>query len=119
MYRFCLLLFIPLILHAGEIDGKGVICKIYGDTIGYFFETDRVFEYKFQGGNQELELSKKDKGTYQTNENSVYFGETRIDRKTLKFHKYSSFRGECKVSDNFEDFKKNLDKKSLIKGNKI
>ena len=119
MFRILIILLIPNIVSGGEIDGKGIICKVYGDTIGYFFETDRVYEYKFQGGDKELELSKKDKGLYQTNENSIYFGETRIDRKTLKFHKYSSFRGKCDVYEDFKVFSKALDKRELIKGNKI
>ena len=59
------------------------------------------------------------KGPYQTNENSIYFGETKIDRKSLQYHKYSSFRGKCNVFDDFELFSKALDKRDLIKGNKI
>ena len=106
MFKILFFVLFPGLLLAGEIDGKGVICKVYGDTIGYFFESDRVFEYKFQGGDKELELSKKDKGPYQTNENSIYFGETRIDRKSLQYHKYSSFRGKCNVFDDFELFSK-------------
>ena len=63
---FLFLVFFANFALSGEIDGKGVICKIYGDTIGYFFENDRVFEYKVQGGEKELELSKKDVGKYIT-----------------------------------------------------
>ena len=104
---------------AGEIDGKGLICKIYCDTIGYFFENDRTFEYKPTGGNEKLELSKKDIGKYYTNENSIYFGEIKVDRKTLKFQKYSSFRGDCKAFNNIESFKKNFNINALTKDNKI
>ena len=34
---------------AGEIDGKGLICKVYGDLIGYYFENNRTSEYKIIG----------------------------------------------------------------------
>tara|TARA_B100000686_G_scaffold345739_1_gene430892 strand:+ start:229 stop:591 length:363 start_codon:yes stop_codon:yes gene_type:complete len=116
---FLFLVFFANFALSGEIDGKGVICKIYGDTIGYFFENDRVFEYKVQGGEKELELSKKDVGKYITNENSINFGVTKIDRKNLKYHRYSSFRGECKPYEDFESFKKGINIKTLTKGNKI
>ena len=106
-------------LNAGEIDGNGIICSIYGDTVGFFFDNDRTFEYKLLGGNKELELSKKDIGKYFTNENSIYFGEIKVDRKTLKFQKYSSFRGSCKAYKGFDEFKKNFDIESLTEGNKI
>ena len=53
------LLFIFNYLKAGEIDGRGVVCNIYGDTIGYFFEDDRTHEYKLTGGEKKLELKKK------------------------------------------------------------
>ena len=106
-------------LKAGEIDGRGVICNIYGDTIGYFFEGDRTYEYKLSGGEKTLELSKKDIGKYFTNENYIYFGQIKIDRKSLKFQKYSSFRGECKAFKNIDEFKKGFDIDSLIEGNKI
>ena len=59
------------ILKAGEIDGRGVVCKIYGDTIGYFFEGDRTHEYKLTGGEKKLELTKKEIGKYFTNENYI------------------------------------------------
>ena len=72
-------------LKAGEIDGRGVICNIYGDTIGYFFEGDRTHEYKLTGGDKKLELTKKDIGKYFTNENYIYFGDVKIDRKSLKY----------------------------------
>ena len=113
------LLFIFNYLKAGEIDGRGVVCNIYGDTVGYFFEGDRTHEYKLIGGNKKLELSKKDIGKYYTNENSIYFGEIKVDRKTLKFQKYSSFRGDCKAFNNIESFKKNFNINALIKDNKI
>ena len=57
------------------IDGKGIICKIYGDTIGYFFDDDRAFEYKVAGGEKGLEIVKKDVGKYYTNENSIFINE--------------------------------------------
>ena len=52
------LLFIFNYLKAGEIDGRGVVCNIYGDTIGYFFEGDRTYEYKLTGGNKNSIQSK-------------------------------------------------------------
>ena len=52
------LIFVFNNLRAGEIDGRGVVCKIYGDTIGYFFEGDRTHEYKLTGGEEKLELTK-------------------------------------------------------------
>ena len=106
-------------LKAGEIDGRGVICNIYGDTIGYFFEGDRTHEYKLTGGDKKLELTKKDIGKYFTNENYIYFGDVKIDRKSLKYQKYSSFRGDCKAFKNLEEFKKGFDIESLTEGNKI
>ena len=115
--------FITFLLNSitlsGEIDGRGVICKVYGDTIGYFFEGDRTYEYKLSGGEKTLELSKKDIGKYFTNENYIYFGQIKIDRKSLKFQKYSSFRGECEAFKNIDEFKKGFDIDSLIEGNKI
>ena len=68
MKYFLLLTFIFKTISAGEIDGKGSIIYIYGDTIGYFFEDSRTFEYKIVGGTEGLELSKKDIGKYYTNE---------------------------------------------------
>ena len=106
-------------LKAGEIDGRGVVCNIYGDTIGYFFEGDRTHEYKLTGGDKKLELTKKDIGKYFTNENYIYFGDVKIDRKSLKYQKYSSFRGDCKAFKNLEKFKKGFDIESLTEGNKI
>ena len=44
---------------AGEIDGKGVICLIYGNTVGFFFEESRAYEHKPKGGKNKLELQKK------------------------------------------------------------
>ena len=113
------LLFIFNYLKAGEIDGRGVVCNIYGDTIGYFFEGDRTHEYKLTGGNKKLELTKKDIGKYFTNENYIYFGDVKIDRKNLKYQKYSSFRGDCKAFKSLDEFKKGFDIKSLTEGNKI
>ena len=119
MILFLLILFSFKLSIAGEIDGKGLICKIYGDTIGYFFENDRTFEYKPTGGSEKLEISKKDIGKYYTNENSIYFGEIKVDRKTSKFQKYSSFRGDCKAFKDKESFKKNFNINTLTKDNKI
>ena len=113
------LFFVFINLRAGEIDGRGVVCKIYGDTIGYFFEDDRTHEYKLTGGKEKLELTKKDIGKYYTNENYIYFGDVKIDRKNLKYQKYSSFRGDCVAFKNLDEFKKGFDIKSLTKGNKI
>tara|TARA_Y100001933_G_C18965791_1_gene550246 strand:+ start:252 stop:650 length:399 start_codon:yes stop_codon:yes gene_type:complete len=113
------LIFVFNNLRAGEIDGRGLVCKVYGDTIGYFFENDRTLEYKLFGGEEKLELTKKDIGKYYTNENYIYFGDVKIDRKNLKYQKYSSFRGDCEAFKNLDEFKKGFDIKSLTKGNKI
>ena len=43
---FVILIAISTELSSGELDGKGLVCKIYGDTIGYFFDSDRAFEFK-------------------------------------------------------------------------
>jgi hypothetical protein len=118
-YFFLLLTFIFKTISAGEIDGKGIICDIYGDTIGYFFEDSRTFEYKIAGGTEGLELSKKDIGKYYTNENAIYFGQVKIDRKKLTYQKYSSFRGKCNAFDDIEDFKDSFDIDALTEGNKI
>ncbi len=106
-------------VNSGEIDGKGIICKIYGDTIGYFFDDDRAFEYKVAGGEKGLEIVKKDVGKYYTNENSIFINEIKINRKDLKYQKYSSFRGDCEAYDNFDSFEDGFDIKQLIKDNKI
>ena len=104
---------------AGEIDGKGVICQIYGNTVGFFFEDNRAYEHKPKGGREKLELQKEEIGKYYTDENFIYFDDVKINRKTLSFQKYSSFRVECKAYKNKEDFKKNFDLESLTKENKI
>ena len=106
-------------ISAGEIDGKGVICLIYGNTVGFFFEDNRAYEHKPKGGKKKLELQKKEIGKYYTDENFIYFDDVKINRKTLLFQKYSSFRGECKAYENIEEFKKNFDLESLTKENKI
>ena len=74
---------------------------------------------KLTGGDKKLELTKKDIGKYFTNENYIYFGDVKIDRKNLKYQKYSSFRGDCKAFKNLEEFKKGFDIESLTEGNKI
>ena len=86
--------------YSGEIDGKGIICLVYGDTIGYFFDNDRAFEYKIAGGEKGLEVVKKDVGKYYTNENSIFIN-------------------ECKAYGNFDSFKEGFDIDKLIKDNKI
>ena len=116
---FILLYFIPLDAFAGELDGKGLICKVYGDTIGYFFDLNRAYEYKLSGGKDGLEIVKKDVGKYLTNENSVFINEIKINRKDLSFQKYSSFRGQCKAFKNLEEFKKGFNIEELVKDNKI
>ena len=116
---FCILILFPFSSNSGEIDGKGLICNVYGDTIGYFFETNRAFEYKISGGNDGLEIIKKDIGKYYTNENSIFINEIKINRKNLNYQKYSSFRGECKAFDDFDTFKDGFDIKKLIEDNKI
>ena len=68
---------------------------------------------------KKLELQKEEIGKYYTDENFIYFDDVKINRKTLSFQKYSSFRGECKAYKNKEDFKKNFDLESLTKENKI
>ena len=114
-----LLLLTAKTVYSGEIDGKGVVCLIYGNTIGYFFEDSRAFEYTVSGGDKKLELTKKDIGKYYTNENYIYINEIKIDRKNLKFQKYSSFRGQCEAFKNFELFKKRINIDTLIQNNKI
>ena len=42
--NFLMFFLVPFIAYSGEIDGKGVTCKVYGDTVGFFFENDRVHE---------------------------------------------------------------------------
>ncbi len=116
---FYILLFLSSFANSGELDGKGVVCKIYGDTVGYFFESDRAFEFKVAGGKDGLEIKKKDVGKYLTNENAIFINEIKINRKDLSFQKYSSFRGECKAFENFESFKSGFNIEELIKGNKI
>ena len=114
-----LIIFLPFSLKSGEIDGKGLVCKIYGDTVGYFFDSDRAYEYKISGGKEGLEIVKKDVGKYITNENSIFINEIKINRKNLNYQKYSSFRGECKAYEDFDSFKKGFDIEKLIKDNKI
>ena len=119
MILFILISFFSMPVYAGEIDGKGIICNVYGDTVGYFFDSDRAFEYKIAGGDKGLEVVKKDVGKYYTNENSIFINEIKINRKDLKYQKFSSFRGECKAYDNFNSFKDGFDIKKLIEDNKI
>ena len=52
---FVFFYFISFSVLAGELDGKGLICKVYGDTVGYFFDSDRAYEYKISGGKEGLE----------------------------------------------------------------
>ncbi len=117
-YLFAILI-ISSTVSSGEIDGKGLVCKVYGDTIGYFFDLDRAFEYKVAGGKEGLEINKKDVGKYYTNENSIFINEIKINRKDLSFQKYSSFRGKCEAFDDFESFKNGFNIEELIKDNKI
>ena len=119
MILFFLISLFSTPVYAGEIDGKGIICNVYGDTVGYFFESDRAFEYKIAGGDKGLEVVKKDVGKYYTNENSIFINEIKINRKDLKYQKFSSFRGECKAYDNFNSFKEGFDIEKLIENNKI
>ena len=116
---FIIILFSLSFAKSGELDGKGVVCKIYGDTVGYFFEGDRAFEFKVVGGKDGLEIRKKDVGKYLTNENAIFINEIKISRKDLTFQKYSSFRGQCEAFENFESFKEGFNIEKLIKGNKI
>ena len=119
MILFILISFFSMPVYAGELDGKGIICNVYGDTVGYFFDSDRAFEYKIAGGDKGLEVVKKDEGKYYTNENSIFINEIKINRKNLKYQKFSSFRGECKAYDNFNAFKEGFDIEKLIEDNKI
>ena len=114
-----LLLFIKSTTFAGEIDGKGLICKIYGDRVGYYFEKNRTFEYKLIGGEKKLELKSKDIGKYYTNENFIFINEIKINRKNLKYQRFSSFRGQCKAFKDLKDFLKNFNVEHLTKENKI
>ena len=106
-------------VFAGEIDGKGLICKVYGDLIGYYFENNRTSEYKIIGGEKELELKSKDIGKYYTNENFIFINEIKIDRKNLKYQRFSSFRGDCEAFKDLKSFKKNFNIELLTKENKI
>ena len=106
-------------VFAGEIDGKGLICNVYGDLIGYYFENNRTSEYKIIGGEKELELKSKDIGKYYTNENFIFINEIKIDRKNLKYQRFSSFRGDCEAFKDLKSFKKNFDIELLTKENKI
>ena len=119
MILFFLISFLSIPVYAGEIDGKGIICNVYGDTVGYFFDSNRAFEYKIAGGDKGLEVVKKDVGKYYTNENSIFINEIKINRKDLKYQKFSSFRGECEAYDNFDSFKEGFDIEKLIEDNKI
>ena len=114
-----LLLLLNSKVFAGEIDGKGLICKVYGDLIGYYFENNRTSEYKIIGGEKELELKSKDIGKYYTNENYIFINEIKIDRKNLKYQRFSSFRGDCEAFKDLKSFKKNFDIELLTKENKI
>ena len=104
---------------SGEIDGKALICKVYGNSIGYYFEAGRVIEYKIKGGEKKLELTKSDIGKYYTDENSIFIDEIKIDRKSLKYQRFSSFRGACRPYQNLESMKKDFDISKLTKDNKI
>ena len=73
---FIVIIFFFKIVSAGELDGKGVICMIYGNTIGFFFEENRAYEYKPKGGKEKLELRKKEIGKYYTDENNIFFDDT-------------------------------------------
>ena len=106
-------------IAAGEIDGKGLICKVYGNSIGYFFENSRAYEYKIIGGEKKLELKSSDIGKYYTNENSIYIDEIKIDRKSLKYSRFSSFRGQCEAFRDKKSFEENFNIDNLIKDNKI
>ena len=119
MILFVLVYLFSIPVYAGEIDGKGIICDVYGDTVGYFFENDRAFEYKIAGGDEGLEVVKKDVGKYYTNENSIFINEIKINRKDLKYQKFSSFRGDCEPYDNFNSFKEGFNIEKLIEDNKI
>ena len=119
MILFFLFLFVSMSAYSGEIDGKGIICNVYGDTVGYFFESDRAFEYKIAGGDKGLEVVKKDVGKYYTNENAIFINEIKINRKDLKYQKFSSFRGDCKAYENFNSFKEGFNIEKLIEDNKI
>jgi len=119
MILFFLISLFSIPVYAGEIDGKGIICNVYGDTVGYFFESDRAFEYKISGGDKGLEVVKKDVGKYYTNENSIFINEIKINRKDLKYQKFSSFRGDCTAYDNFNTFKEGFNIEKLIEDNKI
>ena len=103
---FIFLFFKPLI--AGEIDGKGLYARYMETQLVFFFEDNRAYEHKPKGGKEKLEIYKKEIGKYYTDENFIYFDDIKINRKTLSFQKYSSFRGECKAYKNMEDFKKKL-----------
>ena len=66
-----------------------------------------------------LELKSKDIGKYYTNENFIFINEIKIDRKNLKYQRFSSFRGDCEAFKDLKSFKKNFDIELLTKENKI
>ena len=102
--NFYFLFFKPLI--AGEIDGKGIICEIYGNTIG--FEDNRAYEHKPKGGKEKLEIYKKEIGKYYTDENFIYFDDIKINRKTLSFKNIHRFVGNAKLIKIWRISKKTL-----------
>ena len=81
-------------ISAGEIDGKGVICLIYGNTVGFFFEDSRAYEHKPKGGKKKLELQKKEIGKYYTDENFIYFGVSILFLINIFFDKSLSIANE-------------------------
>ena len=45
-HDFIFLIFFFYVSISGEIDGKGIVCKVYGDTVGYFFEMTELLNIK-------------------------------------------------------------------------
>ena len=67
---------------------------------------------------KKLELKSSDIGKYYTNENSIYIDEIKIDRKSLKYSRFSSFRGQCEAFRDKKSFEENFNIDNLIKDNK-
>ena len=80
--NYFLLYFISYGVLAGELDGKGLICKSMEIQLD-IFDLNRAYEHKLSGGKDGLEIIKKDVGKYLTNENSIFINEIKINRKDL------------------------------------
>ena len=84
--------------------------------------TTRTLQNKINKLNLNLKKSQSIESAIKSlskNENSIFINEIKINRKDLKYQKFSSFRGECEAYDNFNSFKEGFDIEKLIENNKI